>query len=141
MRAWSSLLLAGFIAAGLALGGWFAARGVGSPAPQSTAAPPAETFARVFEPCAHCHQIGPGARTAMGPQLEGLIGRRAGTLQPYPYSQALRESGIVWTPDLLDRFIAAPQTVVPGTRMMFAGIEDPARRAALVAFIAAPRAN
>jgi cytochrome c len=101
--------------------------------------PPVETFARVFEPCAHCHQIGPGARTAMGPQLEGVIGRRAGALQAYPFSQALRESGIIWTPDLLDRFIAAPQTVVPGTRMMFAGIEDPARRAALVAFIGAPR--
>ena len=136
------LILVAVMAAGVAVGSWFALPPGGAlPWPESAGPPPAETFARVFEPCAHCHQIGLGARTAMGPQLQALMGRQAGSLAGYPYSQPMRESGIVWTPVLLDRFIAAPQAVVPGTRMMFGGIDDAARRAALVAFITAPKAD
>jgi len=109
--------------------------------PSATAEPPPESFAHVFEPCAHCHQIGPGARSTVGPPLQGLIGRQAGTVAAYPYSQVMRESGLTWTAANLEHFIAAPQAVVPGTRMMFPGIEDPARRTALVAFIAAPKVD
>ena len=137
-RAWL-LILAGAIAGGFA-GGVVAMRQA-PPGPTAAAEPPPESFARVFEPCAHCHQIGPGARSTAGPPLQGVIGRRAGTVDAYPYSQVLRESGLIWTAATLDRFVAAPQAVVPGTRMMFPGIEDPARRAALVAFIAAPKAD
>jgi cytochrome c len=144
------LILCGFIAAGLVMGGLLAARTVMlSASPESTAAlptapdtpPPAETFARVFEPCAHCHQIGSGARNATGPNLQDVVGRRAGSLAAYPFSLPMRDSAIIWTPELLDRFIAAPQAVVPGTRMMFGGLDDAARRAALIAFLAAPKAD
>ncbi|MDQ0395123.1 c-type cytochrome [Labrys monachus] len=98
--------------------------------------PPDATFDPVFEPCAHCHQIGPGARSMTGPSLQGVIGRKAGTLAGYPFSAAMRASGATWDAATLDRFIAAPQALVPGTRMIFAGIDDPTRRQALVAFIA-----
>jgi cytochrome c len=98
--------------------------------------PPDATFEPVFEPCAHCHQIGPGARMTTGPSLQGLIGRKAGMLSGYPFSPAMQGSGLVWDRATLDRFIASPQSVVPGTRMIYAGMDDPAGRKALVDFIA-----
>jgi cytochrome c len=98
--------------------------------------PPDETFDPVFEPCAHCHQIGKGARMATGPVLEGLIGRKAGTLAGYPFSDAMRNSGLTWDEATLDRFIASPQSVVPDTRMIYAGMDDPKQRKAVIDFIA-----
>ena len=90
--------------------------------PSSLRLPPAETFADVFAPCAHCHEIGPGAQAMTGPPLTGVIGRRAASLPDYPYSQALRASGLVWDAKTLARFIADPQAVAPGSRMIFAGL-------------------
>lgn len=110
-----------------------------SPPPPAVVAdvrPPDATFDPVFEPCAHCHQIGPGARMTTGPSLQGLIGRKAGTLAGYPFSPAMQGSGLVWDAATLDRFIASPQALLPGTRMIYAGMDDPARRKALVEFIA-----
>jgi len=97
--------------------------------------PPPETFAAVFAPCAHCHEIGPGAQASTGPPLTGLIGRKAASTPGYPYSAALREAGIVWDRPTLARFIANPQAVVPGARMNFAGV-PPEQIDALVAYIA-----
>jgi cytochrome c len=98
--------------------------------------PPEATFDPIFEPCAHCHQIGVGALMTTGPSLQGLIGRRAGQLAGYPFSDAMRDSSIVWDPATLDRFIASPQSIVPGTRMIYAGMDDPEQRKALIDFIA-----
>ena len=98
--------------------------------------PPDATFDPVFEPCAHCHQIGKGARLATGPVLEGLIGRKSGTLSGYPFSDAMRSSGLTWDEATLDRFITNPQSVVPGTRMIYAGMDDAKQRKTLVDFIA-----
>ncbi|MDQ0473080.1 c-type cytochrome [Labrys wisconsinensis] len=110
------------------------------PAPSAPAEvpamPPAASFDPVFEPCAHCHQIGVGARSSTGPALEGVIGRRAGKAAGYPFSAAMRGSGLVWDEASLSRFIEDPQGLVPGTRMIFTGIDDPERRAAIVAYIA-----
>lgn len=97
--------------------------------------PPPETFAEVFSPCAHCHEIGPGARAVTGPPLTGVIGRRAGSVPDYPYSDALRGSGVVWDAATLARFIANPQAVAPGTRMVFGGVA-PGEVDALVSYIA-----
>lgn len=97
--------------------------------------PPPETFAAVFSPCAHCHEIGPGARAVTGPPLTGVIGRRAGSVPDYPYSAALRGSGLVWDTATLARFIANPQVVAPGTRMTFGGVAQD-DIAALVSYIA-----
>lgn len=111
-----------------------------TPAPPDAAAPvafrmpPQATFAPVFEPCAHCHEIGAGARITNGPPLTGIVGRKAGTRPGYPYSDALRNSGLVWDEATLARFLAAPSAVVPGTRMVFPGL--PADRIpALLAFL------
>lgn len=110
----------------------------GLPGPRS-APPPAATFAAVFEPCAHCHEIGPGARNRTGPALTGVIGRRAGSLANYPFSAAMRTSGLVWDRVTLARFIAAPAGLVPGTRMAFPGLDEPARVEALIDFLHDPK--
>jgi cytochrome c len=101
--------------------------------------PPAETFAAVFGPCAHCHQIGPGARHLAGPHLNGILGRKAGAIEGYPFSKAMRESGVVWDEAGLRRFIAEPQATVPGTRMIYGELQDRAAIDALVAFLRAPK--
>lgn len=102
--------------------------------------PPPETFAAVFAPCAHCHEIGPGAQATTGPPLTGLIGRKAAAWPGYPYSQALRDAGVVWDAPTLARFIANPQAVAPGTRMNFAGV-PPEQIDALVSYIASVGAD
>lgn len=96
--------------------------------------PPAESFEPVFQPCAHCHQVGPGARHATGPELNSIVGRAAAG-RDYPYSDAMRNSGLVWDTPTLTAFLTAPQAVVPGTRMMLEGLsEQDARR--VVAYLA-----
>ena len=86
--------------------------------------PPKMTFEPIFEPCAHCHEIGEGARTSSGPVLDGVVGRKAGSRDDYPYSQAMKDSGIVWTEASLRQFLQSPGAMVPGTRMAIGGLSD-----------------
>src|SRR5690349_21595829 len=71
--------------------------------------------------CVLCHKIGPGAMNGIGPELNGVVGRKAGTVAGYMYSDANKNSGIVWTEDVLTKYLAGPQMVVPGTKMTFPG--------------------
>ncbi len=105
------------------------------------AAPPA-LDAAPFAACVACHALEPGRNTPAGPTLHGIVGRRVAALRGFNYSPALRRFAVRnprWTPQLLDRFLADPEAVVPGTEMGFTGIGDPARRRALVAWLAARR--
>ena len=86
----------------------------------------------IYERCAACHSL---AHDRAGPRHCGLFGRRAGSVKDFDYSQAMKRSGIVWSERSLDRFLAAPTRVVPGTSMGYAGITDPAERANLVAYL------
>lgn len=70
-----------------------------------------------------------------GPNLFNIIGEKAGVRPGFPFSPAMKATDIVWTPEAIDAFIAAPQKLVPGTRMAFAGEKDPARRRAIVEYI------
>lgn len=72
----------------------------------------------------------------MGPNLNKLFGRKAGSVAGFNYSPALKESGIVWDAKTLDQYLAAPTATVPGTRMVMK-VADPARRAALIAYLKA----
>ena len=96
---------------------------------------PAAIFDPVFRPCAHCHEIGVGARNKAGPSLTGVIARRAAGSQSYPYSTAMRQSGLIWTEETLARFLENPQAVVPGTRMMFSGVLDDSGAKRIVEFL------
>jgi cytochrome c len=95
----------------------------------------AEAGEKLFLLCRACHQIGPGARNMTGPELNGVIGRPAGAIPAFPYSPALRSSGIVWTEDALTAFLHHPKGRVPGTRMIFPGFKDAAQIADVIAFL------
>jgi cytochrome c len=88
-----------------------------------------------FAVCRACHQIGPGAKIAVGPVLSGVVGRKAGTYPGYTYSPANKDSGIVWTPEELDKYLTNPQVVVPKTKMIFPGLKDEQKRKDVIAFL------
>jgi len=88
-----------------------------------------------FAVCRACHQIGPTAKNGVGPVLNGIIGRKAGTYPGYKYSEANRDSGIVWTPEELNTYLADPQKVVPHTKMIYPGLKDSQKRADVIAFL------
>ncbi|GBD48742.1 c-type cytochrome [Methylopila sp. Yamaguchi] len=89
-----------------------------------------------FGRCAACHALTPDAAGLPGPSLAGVIGRPAAQLPNFRYSPALKRSGLTWTEDTLDRFLANPQGVVRGNRMPFSGVGDAAERADLIAYLA-----
>ncbi|MFJ1259955.1 c-type cytochrome [Cupriavidus sp. CuC1] len=85
--------------------------------------------------CASCHSVGPSARAAFGPQLNGIFGRVAGGTTDYKYSPEMKKSGVVWSEKTLSAFIRSPSKVVPGTRMRFWGISDERQIADLLAYL------
>jgi cytochrome c len=91
-----------------------------------------------FAACASCHQIGPGARAGFGPQLNGVMGRRAGSTTDFKYSEAMKKADFVWDERLLAAFIDKPDKLVPGTKMRFFGLGyDEKKVAALAAYLRA----
>jgi cytochrome c len=87
-----------------------------------------------FQECAACHKLEAGVNN-VGPSLHGVIGRKAGEIADFRYSPAIKRSGIIWTPEAIDRFITDPQAMVPANRMPYAGLADPAARADLIAYL------
>lgn len=92
--------------------------------------------ARVFRKCATCHAVGENARNKVGPHLNDLAGRAAGTVEGYRYSPALKGSGVVWTAESLDRYLASPRDFIKGNRMAFAGLKKQAERDDVIAYLA-----
>ena len=88
-----------------------------------------------FLVCRACHQIGPDAKISVGPVLNGVVGRKAGTFPDYNYSPANKESGIVWTPEQLNRYLESPQAVIPHTKMIFPGLKDEQKRKDVIAYL------
>lgn len=77
---------------------------------------------KVFLKCKACHQIGEGAKDAVGPVLNGVVGRKAGTFPDYNYSDANKNSGITWDEATLKEYLKNPRAKVPGTKMIFPGL-------------------
>lgn len=105
-----------------------------APIAVAAVAPPA-SFAR----CAVCHNAEKSAGSKIGPNLWGVYGTKAGDIKGYSFSDALKASGLTWNDATLDKWIAGPMQMVPGTMMSFPGIKDPAKRAEIIAFLKAAR--
>jgi cytochrome c len=88
--------------------------------------------AAIYERCAACHSL---AQDRAGPHHCGLVGRRAGSVKGFPYSEAMKRSGLVWSKATLERFLANPARTVPGTSMGYAGVTDARERADLIAYL------
>jgi cytochrome c2 len=84
--------------------------------------------------CSMCHSVVPGKK-GIGPNLFGLVGRAAGTVPDFRYSEANRTSGLTWDAATLDRYIKAPKDVVPKTTMPYPGLADDRQRADLIAYL------
>jgi cytochrome c len=87
-----------------------------------------------FQECAACHKLEAGANE-VGPSLHGLFTRKAGELADFRFSPAMKRSGIVWTPETLEQYIADPQAMVPANRMPYAGMASANDRTDLIAYL------
>jgi cytochrome c len=88
-----------------------------------------------FNKCRACHQVGESAKNTIGPVLNGLIGRKTGTVDGYKYSDANKNSGIVWDDAVFAEYIRDPKAKIPGTKMMFAGVKSEQEIKDLTAFL------
>jgi cytochrome c len=98
----------------------------------------AENGKEVFKGCRACHQVGAGAKNGIGPSLNGIVGRKAGTINGFNYSDANKDAGVkglVWTEDNLFNYLENPTTFMPGNKMTFAGVKDEADRRDLIAYL------
>lgn len=95
----------------------------------------AEAGKSVFNVCRACHQVGETARNGVGPVLNGIFGRKAGTIEGYNYSTANKESGKTWDEAFFAAYIKDPRGTMPGNKMAYAGLKDDKRIADLVAYL------
>lgn len=135
MRAYRTIVMA------LGMAGLAACGGSKEPAAEqeaTQAAAPAEPAAappQAFMQCVACHSPKAGVN-GVGPSLFGVVGRKAGTLPGYAYSEALKTWGKTLTPEELDKWLTAPMTDVPGTKMVFPGMPDAAKRKEVIDYLA-----
>lgn len=136
------------IAFGLVLPLLLAACGSGPDQASETAAAPGEPAAApiaaadpgarpaIWGQCMSCHTAEAGKPNGVGPNLHGVVGRKAGAVAGFAYSVAMQNSGLTWDAATLDKYLENPRTLVPGGKMVFAGIPDAAKRQELIAWLA-----
>lgn len=90
---------------------------------------------KVFVQCRACHQVGETAKNGVGPMLNGLFGRKSGTIENYTYTDANKNSGITWDEATFIEYIKDPRAKIPGTKMVYAGLKDEQRVKDLIAFL------
>jgi cytochrome c len=102
----------------------------------------AEAGRTVYNQCRACHTIEAGGRNGVGPNLHGIVGRRAGSIEAFRYSAPMRtaaQGGLTWTPENLDRYLTNPKDLVPGGSMAFAGLRNEQQRKDLIAWLGTQR--
>jgi cytochrome c len=103
--------------------------------PGAARAQDAEAGEKIFAKCKACHQIGPTAKNGVGPILNGVVGRKAGIIEGYNYSDANKGSGITWDEATLKEYLTNPRAKVPGTKMIFPGLPSEQDRDNVIAFL------
>lgn len=115
---------------GLALAALLAATGTAS------ANGEAEDGEKIFKrSCSSCHVAAKDGPKRLGPTMFGVVGRKAGTVEGFRYSEANKNSGVTWTPEVLDKYLADPKKFIPGTTMAFAGLKKDDDRADVIAYL------
>ncbi|AEE67295.1 cytochrome c [Bordetella pertussis] len=109
-----------------------------APSAARAAAPDPVRGEQVYARCLACHAL---AYDRVGPRHCGLLGRKAGSVPGFAYTQAMKDSGLTWDAATLDRFLADPLKTVPGTAMTYAGVPDAGERADLIAYLRAAAAS
>ena len=93
-----------------------------------------EAGKKVFNKCKVCHSLAPG-ENKIGPSLAGVIGRPAGSVEGFKYSDAMKNSGITWNEETLDKYLADPKGFIPGNKMAFAGLKKEEDRKNVIAYL------
>lgn len=97
-----------------------------------------EDGAEVYKKCRACHDVGPDAKNKVGPVLNDILGRKAGTIEGFSYSDANKAAGakgLEWTEDVMFKYLENPLTYMPGTKMAFAGLKDERDRRDVIAYL------
>lgn len=94
-----------------------------------------ENGRKLFRQCEACHTVEAGGKNKIGPNLHGVMGRKAGLVDGYNYSKAMSASGIVWDDANLDKYLERPATFLKGNKMAYAGLRKDTDRADVIAFI------
>ena len=94
----------------------------------------ADKGAKVYKKCKACHTLDEGGKNKVGPNLFGIFGRTAGTLEGYKFSKAFKASDVVWDEATLDEFLTKPKKFIPKTKMGFRGLKKESQRADLIAY-------
>jgi cytochrome c len=92
----------------------------------------------IFKRCRACHDVGEGAKNKVGPILNGIVGRKAGTIEGFKYSDANLKAGAdgwVWTEEKMMEYLLNPRAAMPGNKMAYAGLKDEADRKDLIAYL------
>jgi len=124
-----------------ALAGMFVvacALGAGLPATAMAAEGNASDGAEVFKKCRACHDVGPTAKNKVGPLLNGILGRPAGSIEGFNYSEANKAAGakgLVWSEEVMLKYLENPISYMPGTKMAFAGLKDERDRLDVIAYL------
>jgi cytochrome c len=119
----------------------FASLGALALIPSAWADGDAAAGATVFLQCSACHAVGAGAQNIVGPVLNGVVGRVAGTYPGYRYSSAMKKSGLTWDESTLKQYLRGPDKVMPGTKMAFAGLVTEDDLANVVAYLKQQKAE